>query len=135
MGAAGLLWLWRGGAIVLALAAGWLLGRTPPDWRGDSEVVGGGTYTPPDYYASPLLLRGRGFFSGSWLAAACTVAALALIYFGWPEAAELSEKLGDSPGSGAELFLTPGLWIVLGAWLAGWVLSRVSDKGPVGPLE
>jgi hypothetical protein len=106
-------------AAVLSFLSGWLLGRAAPDWRGDDEPVGGGNYGPPGYYDTPIAVRGNGCFAGSWGAGLSAFCVMALIYADWP------------PGMLSLKFM--GLVVFI--WLIGWTVSRVTDKGPVGPLE
>lgn len=106
-------------AVVLSFLSGWLLGRAAPDWRGDDEPVGGGNYGAPGYYDTPLMVRGAGCFAGSWGAGLAAIVLIASLYLDWP----------------------PGMWnvkfigLVVFIWFVGWTVSRLTDKGPVGPLE
>lgn len=124
-------WVARLAAIALAGLSGWLLGRTPPDWRGDSEPVGGGRYGMPGYYDSPMSIPGLGFFAGSWGAGLAAAAAIVLIIFGWPEEEAIIFPSRHALG----LLFSTRFWLLAGSWLVGWTISRVTDKGPVGPLE
>jgi len=128
------MWAARIGACALALAAGWLLGRSAPDWRGDDEVAGGGNYGMPDYYDEPLSVPGRGCFAGAWGAGLCALGALLLVYFAWPEDPALTQA-AHYDDSGIILLLDPRIWAMLFFFTAGYIPSRLTDKGPVGPLE
>jgi hypothetical protein len=105
-------------AVALSFLSGWLLGRAAPDWRGDDEPVGGDNYGSSGYYDTPLAVRGNGCFAGSWVAGLCACGVIALIYLDWP------------PGMLSLKFMG----LVIAVWLIGWTISRVTDKGPVGPL-
>jgi hypothetical protein len=128
-------WLWtlRIAAVALALLSGWLLGRAPPDWRGDDEPVGGGSYGMPGYYDAPMTVRGMGCFAGSWGAGLASLAACLLFYFTWPDEFG-SDDRSDISDSDSLLF-SVNCWALIGAWAIGWIASRLTDKGPVGPLE
>ena len=126
-------WALRVAAVVLALLSGWLLGRAAPDWRGDDEVVGGGNFGLPGYYDVPLTVRGWGCFAGSWGAGLAALVAYLLLYAAWPEDFESSETSAQTGAAG--LLFSMHLWMLIGAWAIGWIASRLTDKGPVGPLE
>jgi hypothetical protein len=127
------LWLLRAGALTLAMAGGWLFGRSAPDWRGDSEVVGGGNYGSPGYYDEPLTVGGRGCFAGAGGAVLCWVGALVLAWLGWPATPTETEIFSRGDW---EIWLVNArvLYLLPGAVL-GYIPSRLTDKGPVGPLE
>jgi hypothetical protein len=133
------IWAARIAAFALALTSGWLLGRAAPDWRGDDEAVGGGNYGMPGYYDQPMSVPGRGFFAGAWSAGLCALGALLLAYFAWPEHPAIDEAIryGGHDGSLLEIsvLLDPRIWALLFFFAAGYVPSRLTDTGPVGPLE
>ena len=127
----------RLGAILAAVGAGWALGRSNPSWEIDRT-----NENMPRYHYGYGMGYGYGtgygcaylggFFSGSWGAVVLGVVAIILAVLGWrdPVMDEMSRHTG-----GAELLFTPGFWIIVGCALAGYIAGRVTDKGPVGPLE
>lgn len=114
-----LLLAFRIAALALSFLSGWLLGRAAPDWRGDDEPVGGGNYGAPGYYEGPNVLLGQGCFAGSWGAGVAALILIISFYLEWPP----------------EMWNVGLLGLVILFWFIGWTVSRVSDKGPVGPLE
>jgi hypothetical protein len=129
------IWIWaaRLGAMVLAALSGWLLGRTPPDWRGDDETARTSGGVMSSYYYRPFVVYGRGCSAGSWGPGLAAAGALILLNLGWPETME-DMGMGHD-GSTIALLLAGPFWLALAVWLIGWTISRLTDKGPVGPLE
>lgn len=129
------LWLLsaRGAALLLGFFSGWLLGRSPPDWRGDGEVVGGGNYGLPGYYDETLTTGGQGCFAGSLGALLAAIASFLLLYFSSPELGQVYDSQGES--AVLDELMQGWLWAAMLAWGGGWVLGRLTDRGPVGPLE
>ena len=126
--------LMRTGSIILAAAAGWLLGRSAPSWRMDRmnenmprSYGGYGGDESGCVYVS-------GFFQGAWGAAALGIAAIALGIFSWQDPVFTDFEMIEET-YGFELLLSRTFWVLIGSALIGYILSRLMDKGPVGPLE
>ena len=126
-----LIWLARGGAVLLAAGAGWAFGRSVPSWQADEAMDEadpraqnryGGCGYPRGYgysgYSSGWLLAG---FRGNGWSIACAAGALALLPFAMD-------------GTGESFFQPVMLFMALGAG-AGYVAAVFTDKGPAGPLE
>ena len=128
------MWLWtlRAAAVALALLSGWLLGRATPEWSRDDETL---FSEPRDEWRDDGVEKGAwcGCFAGSWGAALAACAALVLLYYGWPGDRKLISTLSGSPRE--LLLLAVHCCLLGGAWVAGWVVGRLADKGPAGPLE
>lgn len=131
----------RVGALLAAWLAGWLFGRCTPSWTEDSsregEPGGGmGYYNTRGLDASCLYAgcfgggyQGGGscltsFTSGLWLPIALGLLAIFLSWMGWA-----------APENEEPMIFTAPFWYVVGAALLGYVPSRLTDKGPMGPLE
>lgn len=126
--------LMRAGSIILAVAAGWLLGRATPSWHIDRmnenmprSYGGYGGDENGCIYIS-------GFFQGAWGAVIIGIAAIVLGIFGWQDPVFTDfEMIEDTYGF--ELLLSRTFWVLAGSGLAGYITSRITDKGPAGPLE
>jgi hypothetical protein len=132
------IWLLRGLAVLLAFGGGWGFGRAIPGWQIDranedtsrlrGRYYGGGSAGGGG--CGYLLML---FFQGAWGAGAMLIGALVLIPFGWP-GLEALDRLNRNEREIVMLFQSP-FWLLAIAGLAGYVVSRLTDKGPVGPLE
>lgn len=132
------LWLLKIGAMLLAFGAGFSFGRATPSWRIDraNEDVSGlrerydrGHRTAGGGCGRLLTL----FFQGAWGTGLMVLAALIVSVFAWlPVAPE--GGAAPSSGGGGLLRLSPLLLLPL-IGLAGYIVSRLTDRGPMGPLE
>jgi len=131
------IWLMRVLAVVLAFGGGWGFGRSIPSWRIDrrNEDVsnlrgsGGGSSGGGGGCGYLLML----FCQGAWAATSMLIGALAVAMFAWP-AFGTTDRLSRDQSEFLLLFESP-FWLLIIAGLAGYVISRLTDKGPVGPLE
>ena len=117
------IWFLRALALLLAFGAGWSFGRAIPSWRIDrmnedvpSPSLGryGHMHGSRGGGGNPIYL----FMNGAWGTLLVGIAALILAYFGWSDA----------------LLLARPVWVLALAVIAGYVVSRLKDKGPMGPL-
>jgi len=131
--------LLRIGGLVLAALAGWLFGRTTPHWaedrwREDTPHMGMDAYfdAPIDRTASyggcfgDIAAGPARFFtnlrSGMWLPLILGAAGFILAELGWEH-----NKM--------KVALHPGLVYFFLTGIACYIVSRLTDRGPVGPLR
>ena len=115
----------------MALAAGWRMGRAIPAWWIDrmNEAVRGG-HSGGGGGCGNL---GIAFMQGAWGVVILGFGALILASFGWREPQLLG--VSDTDSTDFDMMFTRAFWWLLLAAIAGYVASRLTDKGPVGPLE
>lgn len=132
----------RVAAIGLAAAAGWCLGRANPDWRIDRKNedmprhrfwLRGWGYGH-GYGASGCGYILGGFLQGAWGVGIFGLGAIVLAVMGWQEPL-LTDTATQDSANGMELLFTRSFWILLAAAIVGYAAARLTDKGPVGPLE
>jgi hypothetical protein len=136
--------LWAA-AIVCGFGAGYAFGWTIPDWTIDEYLEGSRIGT--QYYGGrsaygagggggcllPFIILRFGRASG-WLSNVASIVLIALA--GWCVLTLWSPTdPGDIEYADFAIWFQKPLWATLAAAAAGYVLARVSDKGPVGPLE
>jgi hypothetical protein len=129
-------------AIGLAAAAGWCLGRANPDWRIDRQnedmprhrfgYFGWGY--GHGYGAAGCGYILGGFLQGAWGVGIFALGALVVAFMGWGEPL-LTDTAAMHHSDGLELLFTRSFWMLLAAAIVGYAVSRLTDKGPVGPLE
>ena len=116
--------LLKAGAIFLAIGAGWAMGRTIPTWQIDRQNEDSSRYSHSGRRGWGQLVIS--FMQGAYWASALGIAALTMAAYGW----------GDAMFGESEYDFSIDPWLILGfAAIAGYVPSRLTDKGPVGPLD
>ncbi len=137
------LWALRVLTVVLAVLAGWMFGRSTPQWQEDAwnDTARGGTYS--GYGSSGLHggygggTAGCGIFAamtggGSrWVWSVLLIAAFITAAIAWPHPPGLRAG-GRDPQF---LFMQMAFWAPLISFALGYIPARLTDKGPVGPLE
>lgn len=138
------IWTCRILALISAFGVGYFLGYSVPGWREDEQLdnaVEGQRYAG---YGGSLGSRGAGCFSSLISAGLGTpdstgakaysivlfimVLVFAAFGFGAPEG------MGEEYGEIMLLFYTP-FWMILGCNGVGYIYARITDRGPVGPIE
>jgi len=126
-------WFLRIAGLLMACFAGAILSRSIPSWRIDylneNALDGMIDETSAGKY-EPLVA----FFNGSWGAGLLFVAGILTGIYGWGEEVVFTQER-FLQYYGLDLFITKGFLLAVGGLLAGFVLGRFGDKGPVGPLE
>lgn len=133
-----ILWAMRIGSLAAAAAAGWSFGRTTPQWQEDAyndtgRLSGnyGGGYRGVGGGGTP----GCGIFSamsgGRWGWGLLLIASFVMAAYAWPHPPGLRAG-GRDPQF---IFMQVAFWGPVLAFAFGYIPSRLSDKGPVGPLE
>lgn len=137
-----LIWLLRVASLALALLAGWMFGRTTPQWQEDafndtarpgayggfnpgSRAIGGGGTAGCGIFAAMTGGQGR------WAWGLLFIASFVMASYAWPHPPGLRGG-GNEP---QYLFFQFSIWAPLVAFAIGYIPSALSDKGPVGPLE
>lgn len=127
------------GAVLAAFFSGWFYGRCTPSWEEDSAREGAPDMGMDTLYGSHIDLSGSfegsnsdipasiartrtSFRTGIWLPSVLTVATLVFAFFSFS-------------GFGPDWWGRWWLWILIGLAAAGYILSRLTDHGPMGPLE
>jgi len=130
--------LLRAGAVVLAAAAGWCLGRANPDWRIDrgNEDMPGHRYGRFGWgygYGHGCGYALGGFLQGAWGVGTFGIGALVLAAMGWQDPVFTDARMMYH-SDGLALLFTRAFWAVLAAAIVGYAAARLTDKGPFGPL-
>ncbi len=117
-------------ALACAILAGWALGRSNPGW--DSDMEGEVVSYPGDYHSS-LRLFGGNCLAGTGAMAFFGIMVVVCYFLGWP--GELPPDAVDGEYAWFMALFSRPAWLLGGSAVAAYVVARLTDKGPAGPLE